>query len=199
MLRLGAAPARASTELLDMLAMLAAQPAEGNPPPFLQGDEQRTRGIPRRARSGQARARRMSSRSSWTRTWASVARLPRAPGHDQQGLAALHRRRQEAVQGRRICTSCRARNTSRPMRCCRATSARWPRSTRSNSTRCCTTPTTRTTSTCSRWSFPRPCIGLAVETKKKGDEQRLFEVLHKLELGGPVLSDGTPSCHATRR
>ena len=29
--------------------------------------------------------------------------------------------------------------------------------------------------------FPKPMQGLAVETKKRGDEQRLFEVLHKLE------------------
>ena len=35
--------------------------------------------------------------------------------------------------------------------------------------------------------FPVPMHGLAVETKKKGDEQRLFEVLHKLELEDPCF------------
>jgi len=35
--------------------------------------------------------------------------------------------------------------------------------------------------------FPEPMHGLAVETKKKGDEQRLFEVLHKLELEDPCF------------
>jgi elongation factor G len=35
--------------------------------------------------------------------------------------------------------------------------------------------------------FPLPMHGLAVETKKKGDEQRLFEVLHKLELEDPCF------------
>jgi elongation factor G len=35
--------------------------------------------------------------------------------------------------------------------------------------------------------FPAPMHGLAVETKKKGDEQRLFEVLHKLELEDPCF------------
>jgi len=29
--------------------------------------------------------------------------------------------------------------------------------------------------------------GIAVETKKKGDEQRLFEVLHKLEMEDPCF------------
>ena len=35
--------------------------------------------------------------------------------------------------------------------------------------------------------FPAPMHGLAVETRKKGDEQRLFEVLHKLELEDPCF------------
>jgi elongation factor G len=35
--------------------------------------------------------------------------------------------------------------------------------------------------------FPAPMHGVAVETKKKGDEQRLFEVLHKLEVEDPCF------------
>ncbi len=35
--------------------------------------------------------------------------------------------------------------------------------------------------------FPAPMHGLAVETKKKGDEQRLFDVLHKLETEDPCF------------
>ncbi|OGA06130.1 MAG: elongation factor G [Betaproteobacteria bacterium RIFCSPLOWO2_02_FULL_64_12] len=35
--------------------------------------------------------------------------------------------------------------------------------------------------------FPTPMHGLAVETRKKGDEQRLFEVLHKLEMEDPCF------------
>ena len=35
--------------------------------------------------------------------------------------------------------------------------------------------------------FPTPMHGLAVEPKKKGDEQRLFEVLHKLEMEDPCF------------
>jgi elongation factor G len=35
--------------------------------------------------------------------------------------------------------------------------------------------------------FPRPMQGLAVETKRKGDEQRLFDILHKLELEDPCF------------
>src|SRR6266540_2731952 len=36
--------------------------------------------------------------------------------------------------------------------------------------------------------FPTPMHGLAVEPKKKGDEQRLFEVLHKLEMEDPCFN-----------
>ena len=35
--------------------------------------------------------------------------------------------------------------------------------------------------------FPIPVQGIAVDTKKKGDEQRLFDVLHKLELEDPTF------------
>ena len=35
--------------------------------------------------------------------------------------------------------------------------------------------------------FPLPMQGLAVETKKKADEQRLFDVLHKLEVEDPCF------------
>ncbi len=35
--------------------------------------------------------------------------------------------------------------------------------------------------------FPRPMAGLAVETRKKGDEQRLFDVLSKLALEDPTF------------
>ncbi|MDP2198040.1 MAG: elongation factor G [Sulfurimicrobium sp.] len=35
--------------------------------------------------------------------------------------------------------------------------------------------------------FPQPMHGLAVETRRKGDEQRLFEILHKLEMEDPCF------------
>ena len=37
-------------------------------------------------------------------------------------------------------------------------------------------------------AFPQPMQGLAVQTKRKGDEQRLFEILHKLELEDPCFT-----------
>jgi len=37
-------------------------------------------------------------------------------------------------------------------------------------------------------AFPQPMQGLAVQTKRKGDEQRLFEILHKLEIEDPCFS-----------
>lgn len=46
--------------------------------------------------------------------------------------------------------------------------------------------------------FPKPMQGLAVETKKKGDEQRLFDILHKLELEDPCFEvERHPTTHET--
>lgn len=46
--------------------------------------------------------------------------------------------------------------------------------------------------------FPQPMQGLAVETRKKGDEQRLFEILHKLEMEDPCFKvERHPTTHET--
>jgi elongation factor G len=46
--------------------------------------------------------------------------------------------------------------------------------------------------------FPTPMHSIAVEPKKKGDEQRLFEVLHKLEVEDPCLwIERHPTTHET--
>lgn len=46
--------------------------------------------------------------------------------------------------------------------------------------------------------FPRPMYGLAVETRKKGDEQRLFDILHKLEVEDPCFQvERNPTTHET--
>ena len=36
-------------------------------------------------------------------------------------------------------------------------------------------------------AFPQPMQGLAVQTQRKGDEQRLFDILHRLELEDPCF------------
>ena len=46
--------------------------------------------------------------------------------------------------------------------------------------------------------FPRPMQGLAVETRRKVDEQRLFDILHKLELEDPCFEvERHPTTHET--
>jgi elongation factor G len=46
--------------------------------------------------------------------------------------------------------------------------------------------------------FPQPMQGLAVETRKKGDEQRLFEILRKLEMEDPCFRvERHPTTHET--
>jgi elongation factor G len=47
-------------------------------------------------------------------------------------------------------------------------------------------------------SFPKPMAGLAVETKRKGDEQRLFDILDKLALEDPTfLVERRPATNET--
>ena len=47
-------------------------------------------------------------------------------------------------------------------------------------------------------SFPHPMSGLAVETKRKGDEQRLFDILEKLALEDPTfIVERRPSTNET--
>ena len=46
--------------------------------------------------------------------------------------------------------------------------------------------------------FPAPMQGLAVQTRRKGDEQRLFEILHKLEIEDPCFKvERHPSTNET--
>lgn len=46
--------------------------------------------------------------------------------------------------------------------------------------------------------FPQPMQGLAVQTQRKSDEHRLFDVLHKLELEDPCFQvERHPSTHET--
>ena len=46
--------------------------------------------------------------------------------------------------------------------------------------------------------FPKPMQGLAVETQKKGDEQRLFDILRKLEMEDPCFRmERHPTTHET--
>ena len=46
--------------------------------------------------------------------------------------------------------------------------------------------------------FPQPMYGLAVEPKRRGDEQRIFEVLHKLEIEDPCfVVERHPTTHET--
>jgi len=46
--------------------------------------------------------------------------------------------------------------------------------------------------------FPKPMQGLAVETRRRGDEQRLFDILHKLEVEDPCFRvERHPTTHET--
>ena len=133
-------------ELLEVIARLMPNPAEGNPPPFLKGEGDD--GAARRGPAGRLAATRSrtSSRSSWIRSSASSAcsactRARSGPARSSSSATGGSRSRS------RTCSGCRARSTPRSRRPCPATSARWRSSMSCISTPCCTTRTTRTTST----------------------------------------------------
>ena len=99
-------------ELLDVAEKLFPHPGEGNPPPFVKG-------------SGDDAQPIEAAPDPNAHVIADVFKIVNDPfvgklgifrvyqGTVQQGHAAVHRRRQEAVQGRRTCSSSRARTTSR--------------------------------------------------------------------------------------
>jgi small GTP-binding protein len=86
-------------ELLDVAGRLFPHPGEANPPPFVKGSGEGSDAGGRHAGSEGARGRRrLQDRQRPLRRQAR--HLPRVPGHGEEGLATVRRRRQEAVQGR---------------------------------------------------------------------------------------------------
>ena len=171
-------------ELLDVLVKLLPNPTEGNPPLFS------------RAR---ARPRRSSAPSPIPKkhVLAHVFKVVIDPFVGKLGVFRVHQGtvtrdtqlfvgdgRKPFKVGHLFMLQGEQERRDRP-RGARATSPRSPRSTRSSSTACCTIRTTRTTSTCGRSSSRRRCTGVAITPKKRGDEQRISDVLHRIDRRGP--------------
>jgi hypothetical protein len=144
-------------QLLDALAQLAPSPAEGNPPPFYRGEPGGADGSvpggprPGKARSGARLQDRQRSLSLARLAFSAFIRAPSARTRSSSSATASARSRSVTS------IACRARNTSKPSHWSLATSVRWPRSTKSNSTACCTIRTKKTTSTSNRSSSRSPC------------------------------------------
>ena len=174
-------------DLLQVTGKLLPHPGEGNPPNFVKGTGRRRHADRCAARSVEARhRRRLQDRQ---RSFRRQARhLPRLPGHGEEGHAAVHRRRQEAVQGRppvqdqgqgprRSCAGGSGRHRGRgqdrrpAFRCGAARFAR----------RGPDPPGARV-------DFPKPMFGLAVEAAHKGQEQKLSTALHKLSEEDPAFA-----------
>ena len=86
-------------ELIDVLVKLAPNPTEGNPPLFYKGEGDAAtefRSVPDPSKHVLAHVFKVVVDPFVGK----ARRLPRAPGHDQQGNAALRRRQPQVVQGR---------------------------------------------------------------------------------------------------
>jgi elongation factor G len=153
-------------ELLHVLASLAPNPAEGNPPPFYKGEP------------GNVTEPFQAAPDATKHVLAHVFKVIVDPymgkvgvfrvhqGTVKQGRPAVRRRRQEAVQGGPpLPVAGQGLHRSR-QNCCRATSAPWPRSRKSISTPCCTTTHDEDHIHLKPLEFPRPMQGLAVETRQ---------------------------------
>ena len=153
---------------------------------FTKGEGDGGHRVPLGARSGQARARaRVQGRHGPVRRQAR--HLPRAPGHGHARHAALRRRRPQAVQGRPpVHAAGRQERRDRPRGAGRHRRGR-EGGRRSSSTACCTTRTTRTRSTWQPLEFPTPMHGVAIEPKRRGDEGRISDVLHRMIAEDPTL------------
>jgi len=172
--------------LLDVLTRLAPNPTEGNPPPFYRSQPDGGAAEPFQAVPDPDR-----------HVLAHVFKVISDPFIGKLGVFRVHQGtvRKDAQlfvamagapSRSATCTACRARSTSRSRPWCRVTSARWPRSTRSNSTACCTTRTTRTGSPQGD-RVSGADAGPGGGDRRKGDEQRLFDVLHKFEIEDPCF------------
>jgi translation elongation factor EF-G len=144
-------------QLLDALAKLAPNPAEGNPPPFYRGEPDQ---------EPQAFA---AQPDDALHVLAHVFKVVVDPFIGKVGVFRVHqgtiRKDAQLFVGSakkrpsrwRTCTACKAKTMWRCPRWCRATLVRWPRWTRSSLTACCMTRTTKTTFTSSPWLFRSPC------------------------------------------
>ena len=163
-----------------------AESGRGQSAALLQGRGRRGRRNSARSPIRRSTCSRTCSRSSSIRSSASSASSActreRSPRTRSSSSATAASRSRSGIS-----SCCRAARTSRSTARCPATSPRWRRSTRSSSTACCTTRTTRTTSTCGRSSFRCRCTGVAITPKKRGDEQRISDVLHRMIAEDPTI------------
>ena len=174
-------------ELLDVIVKLLPNPAEGNPPVYLNEPTDRRRVFrpDRAARSGPACARaRLQDRDRSLRRPAGGVSRP--PGSNHAGNAALHRRRQEAGQGR---TPLRAegQDAGRGRRGGPGGHLRDRQDRRHPFDHILHDSPGDAHIHARPLELPVAVFGLAVQPKKRGDEQKVSDVLHKLMAEDPVL------------
>ena len=175
-------------------------PTEGNPPPFLKGEGDDARSACRSTpdpEQARARARVQGHHRSVRR---QARRVPRASGHGAHGQrssssatarkpfkvgAPVHAAGQGARRGRR--------------RRFRATSAPSPRSTSSHFDAVLHDSHDEDHIHLKPLDFPPPMYGLAIEPKRRGDEQRIADALHKLIDEDPCAARRAHHAASTRR
>ncbi len=142
-------------EFLRLCKRLLPNPAEGNPPMIMKGEGENAEQVEIKADPyGARRGPRVQDHQRPLRRQAQ--HLPHLPGHGpptRSCTSATAASRSRSA----TCSRCRAASTTKWTPASRATSARWPRSTRSTTTRSCTIRTMPIPSTCSRWVFPSRC------------------------------------------
>jgi elongation factor G len=171
-------------ELLDVIVKLLPNPTEGNPPDFLKGEGEPP--CPCRPRpTRRCTCWRMSSRSRWTRTWArwacsacTRARSPRTASSTWATAASPSRWA--------TCSCCRARSMSR----CQALPGDIVAVAKVDEIHFDAVLHDAAEDDhihLKPLDFPVPVHGLAIEPKRHGDEQRMWEILTKLVDEDPCL------------
>jgi elongation factor G len=184
-------------ELLHVLASLAPNPAEGNPPPFFKGEPggrgEAFAAVPDAA----SMCWHTSSRSLPIPTWArsgSSACIRARSGRTASSSSATARSRSRSATS----TSCRARTMSRSTALMPGDIGAIAKVEEIDFDSVLHDSHDEDHIHLKPLEFPRPMQGLAVETRKKGDEQRLFDILHKLELEDPCFEvERHPTTHET--
>jgi elongation factor G len=153
-------------ELLDVAERLFPHPGEANPPPFMKGSGDEAQPI-------------TATPDPQAHVIADVFKIINDPFVGKLGIFRVYQgtvRKDTQLfvdDGKKpsrspTCSSSRARTTWKSRRPSPATSPRWPRSTSCISMRCCTTRTTRTTSTSRRWHFPKADVRAGGRTGEQG-------------------------------
>jgi hypothetical protein len=172
-------------ELLDIIVKQLPNPTEANPPDFLKGEGEAA--VPMQAKPDPSAARAgacLQGHGGPVR--GPHGHLPRAPGHGHQGQPALHRRRPQALQGGAP-VMLQGKDTVEVSSAVPGDIVAVAKVDEIHFDAVLHDAAEDDHIHLKALDFPKPVHGLAIEPKRHGDEQRMWEIMTKLVDEDPCL------------